>query len=123
VVLSVSWAEISRIIQKQAYEMGLFQTVRDSWYSAYFTDSVGVCIPETVEGRKGVDVVNSKGPRFFEFAEKYWKMAGGEKESISFHGPIAYDAMWITALAIHLANSTNPGAIKSVLPTAFKIYR
>ena len=122
-VLSVAWAEMSRIIQKQAYELGLSATVSDSWYSAYFADSVEACIPETVEGRKGLDVVSAKGPRFEEFAGKYRKMVGEKAEFISFYPPIAYDAMWVAALAINLAGSTDPKAINKVLPTAFKIYR
>lgn len=122
-VLSVAWAEMSRIIQKQAYEMGLSVTVRDSWYSAYFQDSVEACIPETIEGRKGVDVVAGKGPRFEEFAAKYRKMVGEKAEFISFYPPIAYDAMWVAALAINMVGTTDSEAIRKVLPTTFKIYR
>jgi hypothetical protein len=32
IILSVAWAEMSRVIQKQAYELGLFETVKDTWY-------------------------------------------------------------------------------------------
>ncbi|MBW2057621.1 MAG: ABC transporter substrate-binding protein [Deltaproteobacteria bacterium] len=122
-ILSVAWAEMSRIIQKQAYEMGLSATVKDSWYSAYFADSVEACIPETVEGRKGLDVVAAKGPRFDEFAEKYRKLVGDKAEFISYYPPIAYDGMWIAALAIDMAGTTDPDTIRRVLPVTFKLYR
>jgi branched-chain amino acid transport system substrate-binding protein len=123
IILSVAWAEMSRIIQKQAYELGLYETVKDTWYSAYFADSVEAAIPETIEGRKGLDVSAPKGPRFQEFMAKIKKHTGKEYELGSWYQATAYDAMWIAALAINLAGSTDPKMINTVFPKAFEIYR
>ena len=39
-ILSVAWFQTSRIIQKQAYELGFYQTVNDAWYSPYINIAV-----------------------------------------------------------------------------------
>lgn len=122
VILSVSWGEVSRLIQKQAWELGFAKKLNENWYSAYFSDSVSQCIPETTEGRKGLDVVSAPGPRYDNIVKKYHERAGADK-LVTYFVPVGYDAVWVTALAIDLAGSTDSAAIQKVLPTAFKIYR
>jgi branched-chain amino acid transport system substrate-binding protein len=123
IILSVAWAEMSRVIQKQAYELGLYETVKDSWYSAYFADSVEAAIPETIEGRKGLDIAAPKGERFEEFQAKYAEYTKDKNEIVSWYQAAAYDAAWISAMAINLSGSTDSKAINKALPTAFNIYR
>jgi branched-chain amino acid transport system substrate-binding protein len=125
-IISVSWSEMSRTIMKQAYEMGLMKTVQGKWYLPYFQDSVEAAIPETIEGVKGLDVVSAVGARFDKFAANYLKKVKGNadlEKFISYYPVIAYDAMWISAIAINMAGSTNSEAIKNVLPTVFEFYR
>jgi len=114
---------MSRVIQKQAYELGLFETVKDSWYSAYFADSVEAAIPETIEGRKGLDIASPKGERFAEFQAKYVEYAKNKNEIVSWYQAAAYDAARVSALAIDLAGSTDSKAINKALPIAFSTYQ
>ena len=123
IILSVAWAEMSRVIQKQAYELGLFETVKDTWYSAYFADSVEAAIPETIEGRKGLDIASPKGEQFAEFQAKYAAHTKDKNEIVSWYQAAAYDAARIAALAIEMAGSTDSNAINKALPEAFKTYQ
>jgi branched-chain amino acid transport system substrate-binding protein len=125
-IISVSWSEMSRIIMKQAFELGLSAKVSGKWYFPYFQDSIEAAIPETIEGMKGLDVVSAVGPRYEEFVTSYMKKVKGNPELekfVSYYPAIAYDAMWVTALAINMAGSTKPDAIMDALPQTFKLYR
>ena len=122
-ILSVAWFQTSRIIQKQAYELGLYQTVKGSWYSPYVNIAVATCLPETIEGRKGTRTVIGTGPRVEAFHMKYQKKIGDPNKQAEMYTCLGYDAVWVTALAIKLAESTDANKIRDVLPTAFGLYR
>lgn len=122
IILSVSWGQVARLIQKQAWELGYGKKYNKVWYSAYFSDSLSKCIPQTAEGRKGLDVVSAPGPRYENIVKKYHERVGADK-LVTYFVPVGYDAVWVTALALDLAGSTNSSAIQKALPTAFRIYR
>ena len=122
-VLSIAWYETSRIIQKQAYELGLYQKVKESWYSPYINIAVAKCIPETIEGRKGIRTLVTKERRVEEFNEKYRKKIGDPDATAAMYPLVGYDSVWVTALSIMMGGSADSEKIKNTLPKAFDIYR
>ena len=63
---------MGKIQFKQAYEMGLLDKVENRWYShppAYLDQ----CIPETVEGVKGLDIFYGSS-RTDDFADRFKKL-------------------------------------------------
>lgn len=119
-ILSVAWGEIAKIQFKQAFELGLWDRVKGSWYCPYPLDVVNNTIPETVEGLKGVDLYYGS-PRTADFVEGFNNRYPGVK--VSSYAARAYDACWVAGLAIDLAGSTEPDRILRSLPTAFNIYK
>jgi branched-chain amino acid transport system substrate-binding protein len=122
-ILSVAWFQTSRIIQKQAYELGMYQSVKDTWYSPYINIAVASCLPQTIEGRKGTRTVIGTGPRVEAFHNKYKKKIGDESKQAEMYTCLGYDAMWVTALAIKMAESTEAVKIRDMLTTVFGLYR
>lgn len=116
-VLYFAYAKESRILAKQAYELG-YDTSK--WYSANFADTVKAAIPETVDGMVGINAM-SKGQRALSVTKQYKEITGGE--AISQWVWYAYDTVWMAALAINFANSTEPDRIRRVLPHVGEIYR
>lgn len=122
-ILMVAWFEGARVIQKQAFEMGLYQTVKDSWYSPYINIAVESCIPETVEGRKGTRTVIGKGRRVDDFHAKYAKKVGDPKALAEMYTCLGYDSLWVGALGINMAGSMDSDKIKNALPKAFSQFK
>jgi branched-chain amino acid transport system substrate-binding protein len=118
-ILSVSWGEMAKIQFKQAYEMGLMDQVKGNWYLPYPTN-LHACDPETVEGIKGLDVFYGS-PRTAQFVERF-KKKYPEAEPNAYSAR-TYDAVWIAALAIDIAGSTESARILNVLPFVFGFYK
>ncbi len=116
VILSVSWGEIARLIQRQAWDLGMAQDMNEAWYSAYFFDSVVDCVPETCEGRKGVDIVPGDAERFAELQAAIRDRGG---EEVTWYAAAGYDGIHVIANAIELAGSTDAAAIDAVMDEAF----
>jgi branched-chain amino acid transport system substrate-binding protein len=121
-VLSVSWGAVARVIQQQAWELGFAKNANKAWYSAYFSDSVSDCIPETCEGRKGLDIVPGDTERFNALRERIRQRAGAEKE-VTWYSAVAYDAVRVTAEAIKKAGSKDSAALVKVFPEVFASYK
>ncbi len=121
-VLSVSWGAVARVIQQQAWELGFAKKANMSWYSAYFSDSVSDCVPETCEGRKGLDIVPGSKPLFDELASKIKARDGVDKE-ITWYAAVTYDAVRITAAAMNKAKSKDPAELDKILPSIFASYK
>ncbi len=121
-VLSVSWGAVARVIQQQAWELGYAKKANASWYSAYFSDSVSDCIPETCEGRKGLDIVPGSKQLFDELQSKIKAHAGAVKD-VTWYAAVTYDAVRITADAMNQAKSKDPAELDKILPRVFASYK
>nr|WP_306265463.1 ABC transporter substrate-binding protein [Pararhizobium sp. IMCC3301] len=121
-VVAVSFGETARVIFKQAYELGLMEKVRGRWYQPYVANPAGRCIPEACEGIKGVDIAAEPGPRFDNFIARIQKQVGADAQ-LDWFTSVGYDVVWITALALNLANSDDEAAIRAAIPKAMEIYR
>jgi len=124
-VLYSAYPQDSPIINKQAYELGI-EPGLDKWYATFLMMCTMKSPAETIEGMKGVvpggaGTATAVTERAKYFQEKF-------KEKYGFYSERAwaiytYDAIWVAAIAINFAGSTEPEAIKKALPTAFRIYR
>ena len=107
----------SKLILKRAYEMGL--TPPKGWWADYITMWVNEVIPETAEGIKGLDNGIGFG-RYDHYRDAYVKRFG--KEPMTAFGGYAYDAVWLVALAMNFANSTQSDDVREALFPVSKIY-
>jgi branched-chain amino acid transport system substrate-binding protein len=113
-VLYTAYGEESKILTKQAMEMG----TDAQWIGGYLTMCTGVADPQTVQGHIGLEPAYHMpaGQAFTEaFVEKYGEEPGGP---FSY---LAYDAAWLIALAMREAG-TDAEAIKNALPEVAKNY-
>jgi branched-chain amino acid transport system substrate-binding protein len=107
----------SMLILKQAYEMGL--TPPKGWWADYITMWVNEVIPETADGIKGLDNGIGFG-RYDHYRDAYVKRFG--KEPMTSFGAYGYDAVWLVALAMNFANSTQSDDVREALFPVSKIY-
>jgi len=111
----------SRLILKQAYEMGLKPP--KGWYADYMTMWAKEVIPETAEGIKGW-VIGAEPAE--DYVEAYRARFG--EDPLTAFGGYGYDATWIAAIAMNLAclhypeNPADPEVLKRTLFTAGAIY-
>jgi len=106
------------IIQRQLYEMGV--TDFSKFYSYNLGAMTGVPDPKMVEGYKGSNYT-TQGPRAPEYREKYVQKYG--KSFKDPWSPPFYDAAWIVAIAINMANSLDSKAIRNAMWPAAYIYQ
>lgn len=118
-VFFTAYGTESKLILKQAYELGLKPS--KGWYADYMTMWSNEVIPESAEGIKGLTVGSTTSMRFPEYQDVYRKKYGAAAKQTAF-GIYAYDATWIAALAINLAGSTDTDKIVKALNAAGKIY-
>lgn len=116
-ILYTAYGKESRILHKQAYELGLYE--EGKWYGGYITMCVGDAIPETAEGVKGLAPAYL-GPAAEHF-RKAFKEKYGEDPASSFSA-YAYDSAWVAAIAINFAGTTDADAVRKALYTASRIY-
>lgn len=113
-VLYTAYGEESKILTKQAMEMG----EEAQWIGGYLTMCTGVADPETVEGHIGLEPAYNlpAGQDFKEaFVEKFGEEPGGP---FSY---LAYDAAWLIALAMREAG-TDPADIRDALHEVDETY-
>ena len=104
----------AEIIQRQLYEMG---TTDFSKFYSYNLGAFGSLDAKLTEGMKGIDYATS-GPRSSDFKKRYTAAYG--KSYTDAWAPPFYDAAWIVAIAINLANSLEPQKIRNAMwPAAF----
>ncbi len=106
----------AEIIQRQLYEMGM--TDFSKFYS-YNLGAFGSLDAKFTEGMKGIDYATS-GPRAADFKKRFTEKFG--KSYTDAWAPPFYDAAWIVATAINLANSLEPQKIRNAMWPAAYIY-
>jgi len=106
----------AEIIQRQLYEMG---TTDFSKFYSYNLGAFGSLDPKFTEGMKGIDYATS-GLRSSDFKKRYTAAYG--KSYTDAWAPPFYDAAWIVATAINLANSLEPQKIRNAMWPAAYIY-
>jgi branched-chain amino acid transport system substrate-binding protein len=118
-VFFTAYGTESRLILKQAYEMGLKPT--KAWYADSPSMWANEVIPESAEGIIGIDPGPESGDRLeaykAAFDNKYGKDA--KKTVYSWY---AYDATWLAALALSMAGTDNPDQLVKALYTVSKVY-
>jgi branched-chain amino acid transport system substrate-binding protein len=119
IVFFTAYGTESKLILKQAYELGLKPS--KGWFADYMTMWSNEVIPETAEGIKGLVVGSATASRFPEYQAAYREKYGPDAKQTAF-GAYGYDATWIAALAINMAGSTDTDMIVKVLYKASKIY-
>ncbi len=120
VVFFTAYGTESKLILKQAYEMGL--KPRIGWYADYMTMWSNEVIPQTAEGIRGLVIGPSGGTRFGAYHAAYQKRFGANAKQTAF-GAYAYDATWLAALALNMSGCANADAIANALYAVSKIYR
>jgi len=118
-VFFTAYGTESKLILKQAYEMGLKPS--KGWYADYMTMWSNEVIPETAEGIKGLVMGSTAGSRFEDYQAAYKKKYGAKAKQTAF-GMYAYDAAWIAALALSMTGSTDTDKLANALYTVSKIY-
>ena len=118
-VFFTAYGTESKLILKQAYELGLKPS--KGWYADYMTMWSNEVIPESAEGIKGLVMGSTAGSRFEDYQAAYKKKYGAKAKQTAF-GMYAYDAAWIAALALNMAGSTDTDKIAKALYTVSKIY-
>ena len=120
-VFFTAYGTESKLILKQAYEMGLKPP--KGWYADYMTMWSNEVIPKTAEGIKGLVMGSNSGARFEAYRKAYVKRFGKDAKQTAF-GAYAYDATWIAALAINMAGTaTNTDKIAKALYTVSRVYK
>jgi branched-chain amino acid transport system substrate-binding protein len=119
VVFFTAYGTESKLILKQAYEMGLKPS--KGWYADYPTMWSNEVIPVSAQGIKGLECGATGGARLAEYQTAYQKRYGKQAKQTAF-GAYAYDATWIAALALSMAGSTDTDKIAKALHIVSKIY-
>jgi branched-chain amino acid transport system substrate-binding protein len=119
VVFFTAYGTESKLILKQAYEMGLKPS--KSWYADYPTMWSNEVIPESAEGIKGLEVGMTGGARLEEYQAAYRNKYGKDAKQTAF-GAYAYDATWVAALALGMAGSTDSDKTAKALYAVSKVY-
>jgi ABC-type branched-subunit amino acid transport system substrate-binding protein len=105
----------AQVIQRQMYEMGI---TNFSMIYSYNPGAYGTLEGKLTEGIKGLDYVTT-GPRADAFTKKYVAKYG--KVFTDAWAPPFYDAVWIVANAINLANSLDSTKIRNAMwPAAYR---
>lgn len=118
-VFFTAYGTESKLILKQAYEMGLKPS--KGWYADYPTMWSNEVIPESAEGIKGLEVGLTGGARLEEYQAAYRNKYGKDAKQTAF-GAYAYDATWVAALALSMAGSTDTDKIAKALYAVSKVY-
>ena len=119
VVFFTAYGTESKLILKQAYEMGLKPS--KGWYADYMTMWSNEVITKTAEGIKGLVIGTTTGARLKEYQAAYQDRYGKKAVQTAF-GAYAYDATWVAALALSMAGSTDTDKIAKALPAVSKAY-
>jgi branched-chain amino acid transport system substrate-binding protein len=114
VILTDVYDNDAQVMQKQLYELGStdYSTMYSYNLSAYSTlDS------KLTDGMKGLDYVTA-GPRADEFLKRFVARFG--KPPSDAWAPPFYDAVWIAAIAVNMANSLDSTRIRDMMwPSAY----
>jgi branched-chain amino acid transport system substrate-binding protein len=118
-VFFTSYGTESKLILKQAYEMGLKPS--KGWYADYPTMWSNEVIPVSAEGILGLKIGKARGVRLEQYQAAYQKRYGKGAKQTAF-GAYAYDATWVAALALSMAGSIDTDKIAKALHIVSKAY-
>ena len=121
-VVAVAFGDTASVIRKQSFELGVMDRINRNWYQSYVSAGTSKCIPEVCEGLKGLDIDAEPGTRFDSILASIKETTGKDVE-LDWFTSVGYDAVWVAALSINLANSMDPDAIQKAIPKAMEIYR
>ena len=121
-VVAVAFGDTASVIRKQSFELGVMDRINRNWYQSYVSAGTSKCIPEVCEGLKGLDIDAEPGTRYDSILASIKKTTGEDIE-LDWFTSVGYDAVWVAALSINLANSMDPAAIQKAIPKAMEIYR
>jgi branched-chain amino acid transport system substrate-binding protein len=116
-IMTDIYVKDAEIIQRQLYEMGM--TDFGVFYS-YNLGAFGTLDAKFTEGMKGIDYATS-GIRAADWTKKY-VAAYGKAATDAWAAPF-YDAAWIVAVAINMANSLDPTAIRNAMWPASYLFQ
>jgi ABC-type branched-subunit amino acid transport system substrate-binding protein len=116
-ILTDIYVDDAQIIQRQLYEMG---TTDFGIFYSYNLGAFSTLDPKFTEGMKGIDYATS-GLRAGDWTKRY--VAAYGKPVTDAWAPPFYDAAWIAAIAINLANSLEPTAIRNAMWPASYLYQ
>jgi branched-chain amino acid transport system substrate-binding protein len=119
VVFFTAYGTESKLILKQAYEMGLKPS--KGWYADYMTMWSNEVIPESAEGIKGLVIGPPTGTRLEVYQSAYRAKYGKDAKQTAF-GAYGYDATWVAALALGMAGATDTDQIAKALHEVSKVY-
>lgn len=123
VVNFVAYGKASQVILKNAYELGL--EPNDAWVAMYPDMWRSTVIHETAEGIIGLREGPKENPRMIRDFELPYKERYGEEvaeNDLSLYSYYGYDEVWMAAMAINFAGSTDPDAIRQAIPNTWKRY-
>ena len=104
----------AQVMQRQLYEMGV--TDYSNFYG-YDLSEYSTLEPKLNEGMKGLNYVTA-GPRADTFMKKFVAKFG--KPPADAWAPPFYDAVWIAAIAINMANSLDGTKVRDMMwPAAY----
>jgi len=104
----------AQVMQKQLYEMGVTDY---STFYGYNLSEYATLDPQLNEGMKGLNYVTA-GPRADAFMRKFTARFG--KPPSDAWAPPFYDAVWIAAIAVNMANSLDSTRIRNMMwPAAY----
>jgi branched-chain amino acid transport system substrate-binding protein len=107
----------ARIIQRQLFEMGVSDM---ALFYSYNLGAFGTIEAKLIEGMKGLSYATA-GPRAKAFTDKYVAKHG--KVYTDAWAPPFYDAVWIVATAINLANGLDSVKIRDAMwPAAYNYF-
>ncbi len=121
-VVAVAFGDTASVIRKQSFELGVMDRINRNWYQSYVSAGTSKCIPEVCEGLKGLDIDAEPGTRYDSILAGIRETSGKDIE-LDWFTSVGYDAVWVAALSINLANSMDPAAIQQAIPKAMEIYR
>jgi branched-chain amino acid transport system substrate-binding protein len=116
-ILTDIYVKDAEIIQRQLYETG---TTDFAMFYSYNLGAFGTLDAKFTEGMKGIDYATS-GIRAEDWTKRY-VAAYGKPTTDAWAAPF-YDAAWIVAIAINMANSLEPPAIRNAMWPASYLYQ
>ena len=119
IVFFTAYGTESKLILKQAYEMGLQPS--KGWFADYMTMWSNEVIPESAEGIRGLVMGTTVGWRYAQYQADYKRKFGEQAKQTAF-GAYAYDAAWIAALAMGMSGHSDTDRIAKALHVVSKVY-
>jgi len=109
-IIITAYGTEAKMLFKNMYEMGI--SAEKGIYAAFLSMNVDVAIPETVDGVKGTAIA-THGAGADIFINRYKEKYGFDPKTP--YSPVQYDAVWLAAMAMNFAHSTDADDIRGAL--------